>query len=312
MTRQLISFDWAMKKLLRSKANFGILEGFLSELLSTDITVVEILESETNMEYGQSKQSRVDIKVRDASAQLILIEIQYAREFDFLLRLLFETSKCVTEHLKKGSAYSGVVKVISISILYFDYCQGDDYVYHGTTDFIGLHKGSQLTLNARQKKSFDVEQVSDLFPEYYIINISNFENVATDTLDEWIYFLKNEEIKPHFKAKGLLEAKEALDVMKLTPAEKVSYDHYQMWLHRQASLFESNDTIPREEGREKGKEEGEIIGEARGIEKERLAQQCKQHQEKIDSAKEMLKLGLALKDMARITGLDDKEITNLP
>ena len=31
--RKLITFDWAMKRLLRSKANFEILEGFLSELL---------------------------------------------------------------------------------------------------------------------------------------------------------------------------------------------------------------------------------------------------------------------------------------
>ena len=101
-----------------------------------------------------------------------------------------------------------------VRALYFDYCQGDDYVYHGTTHFVGMHKGTQLKLNDRQKSSFDTDQVSDLFPEYYIINISNFNNVATDTLDEWIYFLKNEAIKPHFKAKGLLEAKEALDVMK--------------------------------------------------------------------------------------------------
>ena len=32
-TRSMISFDWAMKRLLRNKANFEVLEGFLSELL---------------------------------------------------------------------------------------------------------------------------------------------------------------------------------------------------------------------------------------------------------------------------------------
>jgi hypothetical protein len=46
MTRKLISFDFALQKRLRSKANFGILEGFLSELLFTDIKIVAILESE--------------------------------------------------------------------------------------------------------------------------------------------------------------------------------------------------------------------------------------------------------------------------
>ena len=46
--RKLVSFDWALKKLLRSKANFDILEGFLSELLKEDIIIIKILESESN------------------------------------------------------------------------------------------------------------------------------------------------------------------------------------------------------------------------------------------------------------------------
>ncbi len=45
MSRKLASFDWAMKKILRQKDNFDILEGFLSELFKFDIKIVEILES---------------------------------------------------------------------------------------------------------------------------------------------------------------------------------------------------------------------------------------------------------------------------
>ena len=60
--RRLISFDWALKRLLRSKANFGILEGFLSELLHTDIQILEILESESNKDTALEKQNRVDLK----------------------------------------------------------------------------------------------------------------------------------------------------------------------------------------------------------------------------------------------------------
>ncbi len=288
MERQFISFDWAMKKLLRSKANFGVLAGFLSELLFTDITIVEVLESETNMEYGDNKQNRVDIKVRNSKDELILIEIQYSREYDYLLRLLFETSKCVAEHLKKGSAYSGVVKVISVSILYFDFCQGDDYVYHGTTNFIGLHKKTQLQLSETQQNLFNTSKVSDLFPEHYIINVNKFNDVATDSLDEWIYFLKNEEIEPHFKAKGLLEAKELLDVMLLSDVDRIAYENYQTWLHRQASLFESNDTVPREEGRKEGKIEG-----------------------KLETAQEMIKEGCTTDMICRVTKLTIDQVEEL-
>ena len=37
MAKKLVRFDWAMKRLLlQNKANFDILEGFLSELLHED------------------------------------------------------------------------------------------------------------------------------------------------------------------------------------------------------------------------------------------------------------------------------------
>ena len=59
MTKRLVRFDWAMKKLLRNKANFSILEGFFSELLSRDITIQNLLESESNK---QTKTELAEIK----------------------------------------------------------------------------------------------------------------------------------------------------------------------------------------------------------------------------------------------------------
>lgn len=300
MGRQLISFDWAIKKLLRSKANFGILAGFLSELLFTDITIIEILESESDKESRDNKLNRVDIKVRDGDDQLILIEVQYSREQDYLFRILFETSKCIVEHLKEGSAYSDVSKVISVSILYFDFCKGDDYIYHGTTQFIGMHNNTELELNPAQQKLFNTDKVIDIFPEHYIINIKNFNDIAKDTLDEWIYFLKNEEIKDEFKAKGLLEAKEKLDVLKLNPAEKVAYEHHQKELHHQASIYESTYILGRVEGKEEGKEEGK--------KEERAIQQQQRHAEKVASAKMMLANGLSVVDVAKYSGLSEQEV----
>ncbi len=93
--RRLISFDWAMKKLLRSKANFEILEGFLSELLKDNIQIQEILESESNKEGHKGKFNRVDLKVKNQNDEIIIIEVQYEREFDYLQRILYGTSKGV-------------------------------------------------------------------------------------------------------------------------------------------------------------------------------------------------------------------------
>lgn len=53
---QYIRFDWAMKRLLRDKANFGVLEGFLTTLLGKRIKIQKLLESESNQENEDDKQ----------------------------------------------------------------------------------------------------------------------------------------------------------------------------------------------------------------------------------------------------------------
>ena len=40
--RTYICFDWALKRLLRDKANFDVLEGFLSTLLNTTIKIQKL------------------------------------------------------------------------------------------------------------------------------------------------------------------------------------------------------------------------------------------------------------------------------
>ncbi|MCI5114151.1 MAG: Rpn family recombination-promoting nuclease/putative transposase [Candidatus Electrothrix sp. AX1] len=241
--RKLISFDWAMKKLLRSKANFEILEGFLSELLKDSIHILEILESEGNKEDRRDKFNRVDLKVRNQKNEVIIIEVQYDREFDYLQRILFGTSKVLTEYLNEGDPYSKVVKVISINILYFDLGHGKDYVYHGITSFQGLHHQDTLELSENQQALYNTKKIHQIFPEYYLIKVNNFDDIANDTFDEWIYFLKNEEIKEDFKAKGLIKAKQELDILKLPEQERLAYEKYQDDLHYQASMVESSYTI---------------------------------------------------------------------
>ncbi|MCI5158026.1 MAG: Rpn family recombination-promoting nuclease/putative transposase [Candidatus Electrothrix sp. AUS1_2] len=259
--RKLISFDWAMKKLLRSKANFEILEGFLSELLMEDVRILELLESESNQEDVRDKFNRVDLKVKNDKEEILIIEVQYEREFDYLQRILFGTSKVITEHLHKKEPYSKVAKVISINILYFDLGQGKDYIYHGTTSFRGLHEQDLLLLSDEQRKLYGKEKLHEIFPEYYLIKVNNFDDIAKDTLDEWIYFLKNEEIKSDFKAKGIKKAKQELDILKLSDEERRAYERYQDDLHYQASMVESSYTVGVMKGIEKGTEQGVIQGE---------------------------------------------------
>ncbi|OUD15566.1 Rpn family recombination-promoting nuclease/putative transposase [Thioflexithrix psekupsensis] len=316
MTRKLISFDWAIKKILRSKANFGILEGFLSELLFTDIQILEILESEANQDTEDNKFNRVDIKVKDRDEKIYIVEVQFSRELDYLQRILYASSKVITEHLPKGAPYSEVSKVISVNILHFDLGKGDDYIYHGTTRFIGLHNQTELELSAEQQQLYSAQRIADLYPEYYLIELRNFNNVAKDTLDEWIYFLKNEQIEDNFTAKGLKEAKETLDVLKMNPQERLAYERHQEALHYQASMYESTYVLGKLEGKEEGIEIGIAIGEERGIVigEERgivIGEEIGMKKALLQTAIKMKKMGMSHHDIAKIMDLTLEEIETL-
>jgi predicted transposase/invertase (TIGR01784 family) len=227
MNKKLIRFDWAMKKMLRHKANFGILEGFLSELLHFDLTIESILESEGNKEDEYDKFNRVDILVKTKENELILVEVQNDSEIDYFHRMLYGVSKLVVEYIKEGEPFGTIKKIYSINIVYFGLGQGNDYVYEYKGEFIGLHGNEILLPTILQKKGFKIEKVSDIFPKYYILKVNNFNKVAENTLDEWIYFLKNSEVKDEFKAKGLDKAKEKLRYEQLTDEEKKMYDRFQ-------------------------------------------------------------------------------------
>ena len=288
----LVRFDWAIKRLLRSKANFGILEGFLSELLKRDLKILSILESESNKDDKDGKYNRVDILVELEGGEIVLIEVQVNTESDYFYRMLFGTSKIVTEHLKEGETYSRIKKVYSVNILYFNLGHGKDYVYHGTTKFTGMHHLDQLDLNENQKLLYQKEYIHQIYPEYYLIKVNQFNDVAKDTLDEWIYFLKNEEIKNNFHAKGLLEAKEKLDSLKLPAKEKQEYKKYLENLRYQESMVDSSYNSGRVEGEEIGLKKGKIEGEKIGLKK---------------AAEKMRASGMTNEMIREITGLDLNE-----
>jgi predicted transposase/invertase (TIGR01784 family) len=235
MSKRLIRFDWAVKKLLRNKANFIVLEGFLSELLFDDIKIQKILESESNQETENDKYNRVDILIQNSKNELIIVEIQNTYEIDFFHQMIYGTSKALIENISLGQPYSEIKKVISINVVYFDLGQGKDYIYKGKTNFEGLHENDTLQLSIQQKQTFTKKEISDFFPEYYIIKVNKFNDIAKDTLDEWVYFLKNSEVKDEFKAKGLAEAKEVLDIMRWDKEQQYGYNRYLDYLHYKAS-----------------------------------------------------------------------------
>ena len=186
-----IRFDWAAKRLLRNKANFGVLEGFLTVLLGENIRILEILESESNQLSPEDKFNRVDIKARNSKDEIIIVEIQNTREIYYLERILYGVAKTITEHIGLGRIYSDVKKVYSISILYFDIGQvdigqGNDYLYHGQNTFVGVHTGDFLQVTTKEKGVIVRKLPAEIFPEYFLIRVNEFNKSAVTPLEEWI------------------------------------------------------------------------------------------------------------------------------
>lgn len=280
--RNLIRFDWAIKRLLRNKADFSVLEGFLTELLKDEVSIEHILESESNQQLELDKFNRVDILVKNSKGELVIIEIQNESEFDFFHRMLSGTSKVITEYIAIGEPYKNIKKVYSINIVYFDLGQGEDYIYYGKTDFIGIHKADKLMLSAKQTELLGGKtEPFQIHPEYYVIKVNNFDDIAKDSLDQWIYYLKHNEIKDDFSARGIGKAKELWRVDNLPEDERKKYLKHIENLHYEASMVwskqvEAEDKIRKEEKLQIAKSmksDGisfEIIQKHTGLSKEEL------------------------------------------
>jgi predicted transposase/invertase (TIGR01784 family) len=251
-----IRFDWAVKRMLRDKANFGVLEGLITVLLEEPIHIVEILESEGNQEEATDKFNRVDIKAKNSKDEIIIVEIQLTRELYYLQRILYGVSKAITEHINLGDKYDKVKKVYSISILYFDLGQGSDYLYHGYTQFVGVHTHDKLKISTRDRKMIEMQAPEKIFSEYYLIRVNQFNEVAKTPLEEWIDYLKNGHIKDNTTAPGLQEAKQKLQVMKMNKAERQAYDRHIDNIMVQNDVLDTAKMEGIEEGRAEGRAEG--------------------------------------------------------
>ena len=291
-----IRFDWAIKRLLRNKVNFGVLEGLLTVLLGKEIHILDILESEGNQQCEEDKFNRVDIKARNSEGEIIIVEVQITRELYFLERILYGVAKAITEHIELGHVYSEVKKVYSISILYFDIGKGDDYLYHGQNSFVGVHTGDLLQVTTKEKNALVRRLPSEIFPEYFLIRVNEFDKVAVTPLEEWIDYLKNGHIRPDTKAPGLAEARQKLVYYNMDKAEREAYDRHVDAIMIQNDVLDSAKFEGLVEGRMEGKIEGKIAGKIEG---------------KLEIARTMKIDGMSIDVIAKYTGISPAEIEAL-
>ncbi len=304
-----IRFDWAMKHMLRDKANFGILEGLISVLLEEDVKIVELLESESNQKSEDDKFNRVDIKARNSKGHLIIVEVQLTRQLYYLQRILYGTCKAITEHINIGEKYDQVKKVYSISILYCDYGRGDDYVYHGETRFKGIHTGNDLLVSTKEEGVIVPHLPREVFPEYYLVRVNVYDKIPETPLDEWIEYLKTGKVKEDTRTPGLQEVKEKLRYLSMSAKERRAYDEHMDNIMVQNDVLDTARDEGLAEGLQQGLEQGLRQGLEQGLE-QGLRQGLEQGRaEGVASVvKNLIRTGMDVDVVSAATGLSAQEI----
>lgn len=293
-------FDWAMKHILRDKANFEILEGFISVMIGQQMKVLEILESESNQDNAATKFNRVDIKARNDKGETVIIEVQNIREMDFLGRILFGVAKAVTEQVSMAHSYGDIKKVYSISVVYFDFGQGEDNVYHGQTRLRCIHTDDELIMSQRERGTLMPAPAEEVFLEYFIIRVKKFDVAKSGRsyMEQWMEYLTTGNILRDSDAPGLKKARERLEFDKMAPAQQKRY-----WDHLDDIRIQQ-DAI--DDSREEGREEGYMIGREACI-AEGLAKGLEQGREesKLEIARKMQSSGIDKATISNVTGIPE-------
>ena len=298
-----VRFDWAIKRILRDKANKEVLEGLITVLLGEPVTITEILESEGNQDAREDKTNRVDVKAKTSQGEYIIVEVQLTKEGDFFQRILFGTAKSITDQIGTGQDYNVIKKIYSINIMYFDFGSGEDYAYHGVTEFTGMTKKDAVLLPKSEneekyigKKIKPVTMPGEVFPEFFLLIVDKFNEVARTPIEEWMQYLKDAVIRDDTNVPGLQAAREKLAYMSMTDKDRRAYEDYMISVHAAKDAYDT--------ARSDGYKDGWHEGRAEGLEKGREAAN-------LANARKMKELGMATEVIVRVTGLTTEQIEAL-
>lgn len=287
MEKTLISFDYAIKYLLKDKGDYEIVEGFISALLGSEgykpVKIRALLDGESNKESRYLKRSIADVIVEDEQGNNYIVEIDRAYTDLFLNKAVFNTSRLIVDNLGANQDYLQIKKVFHINLLYFPFENTKAPLHHGKVIFHEIDHTHPIDVHLidRGMHTFDAHNI---FPEYFIVSIPLFDDVIKEEIDEWLYLMKHSEVKEDFKSPYMQKVAQRLSILKMTNQEREVYDTYVM------DSMKGRDYIVSAEAK------GRAEGEAKGIEK---------------TALNMLKQKLDDKLISSVTGFSLEEIAKL-
>lgn len=292
--KKLISFDYAIKYLLRDKGNYEIVEGFISALLKakgySEVKILALLESESNREDSKAKRSIADLIVEDTDKNKYIIEIERNVKDSFIHKSLFNTSRLIIDNLAQREDYTQILKVFHISLLYFPVGKGA--IHHGETIIQEIETKERLAVHIKNQETGEMFDAVNILPEYFFISIPLFNDRLEREIDDWLYVMKYEKVPSRFHSPYMQKVAEKLSILKMDEEERIKYSYYQKQIY--------NDRDELQAAIEKGKAEGKIEGKAEG-----------RVERNIEIARKMLEQNMEIYVIAAVTGLSIKELLEL-
>ena len=278
--------DLAFKKIFGTEDNKDLLISLINSIVGEEDQVVDVtlLNPYNQKNFKNDKLSILDIKAEGSNGKKFNIEIQITDEADYDKRALYYWAKLYTDQLKESEDYSTLEKVIGIHILNFTSipkAQKYHNVFHITEKETGLKYFNELELHTIELKKFTDKLGKD------------FENIGSkikNSLDMWSAFLTRNDLLSTAKLPQSLDdapvkkAIEVLSVMNFSDEEREAYEDHLKWLR-----IESNSLKKAEE---------------KGLEKGRMERD-------MEIARSMFQEKLPIEQIARLTGLSEKELKKL-
>ena len=181
---------------------------------------------------------------------------------------------------------------------------------------MGVHCHDELRVSDKQRAAIAPKMPSEVFPEYILIRVNDFNAVAKTPLEEWVNYLKNGVIDEHTTAPGLREARKKLQYYAIPEKEQAAYRAHLLDQMVQNDEIDSAKEEGRIEGRAEGRAEGWTLGVEKGKEEGRaegLVEGRAEGQlgERIKNAAGMKAAGIPAATITTITGLSVEEIEAL-
>ena len=190
--------------------------------------------------------------------------------------------------------------------------KGEDYLYRGGTDFVGVNTGDRLIVSRKYRKAYQQVESSRIFPEYYLLRVNAYHGKPRNPIEEWMRYLKDGEIDADTTVPGLKEAYARLQYYSLPEKQRRIYDAYLYNMNYQQDVIAAYDQAGWERGKEEGQKIGLEKGEAIGLEKgEAIGLEKGEKKKAFEIARQLKQTELSFMQIAQVTGLSAEEIEEL-